>query len=93
MSLAINPDRPLLVGPEVPEHPFPHSISGTVVRGYGRGSKELGIPTGIYIHLPMATLMFDTRVDIAFSQLIRRCDRGNVHRLYVWYLLWMGANW
>ncbi|KAJ8663129.1 hypothetical protein O0I10_001306 [Lichtheimia ornata] len=45
MSLAINPDRPLLVGPEVPEHPFPHSISGTVVRGYGRGSKELGIPT------------------------------------------------
>lgn len=45
MSLAINPDRPLLVGPEVPQHPFPHSVSGTVVKGYGRGSKELGIPT------------------------------------------------
>lgn len=67
MSLAINPDRPLLVGPEVPQHPFPHSVSGTVVKGYGRGSKELGIPTGIYT---MATKMLDTRVDIAYSQLV-----------------------
>lgn len=90
MSLAINPDRPLLVGPEVPQHPFPHSVSGTVVKGYGRGSKELGIPTGIYT---MATKMLDTRVDIAYSQLVWRRHRGNVYWLYVWYLLWMGANW
>ena len=89
MSLAINPDRPLLVGPEVPEHPFPHSISGTVVKGYGRGSKELGIPTGIYTNCKV----FDTLVDIAYSKLIRRCHRSNVYRLYVWYLLWLGANW
>ncbi|CDS11096.1 hypothetical protein LRAMOSA03360 [Lichtheimia ramosa] len=45
MALQINPDRPLLVGPDVPEAPFPHKISGKVVSGFGRGSKELGIPT------------------------------------------------
>ncbi|CAO3667272.1 unnamed protein product [Rhizopus stolonifer] len=41
----INPDRPLLVGPETPLEPFPFGLSGKVVKGYGRGSKELGIPT------------------------------------------------
>ncbi|KAI8334346.1 hypothetical protein BC941DRAFT_400449 [Chlamydoabsidia padenii] len=41
----INPDRPLLVGPEVPIAPFPFKITGTVIKGYGRGSRELGIPT------------------------------------------------
>ncbi|ORZ15173.1 hypothetical protein BCR42DRAFT_416560 [Absidia repens] len=41
----INPDRPLLVGPETPTAPFPYKITGTVVKGYGRGSRELGIPT------------------------------------------------
>lgn len=46
MSLNINPDRPLIVGPEVPVEPYPFTISGTVVKGFGRGSKELGIPTG-----------------------------------------------
>ncbi|KAI8374408.1 uncharacterized protein BYT42DRAFT_576260 [Radiomyces spectabilis] len=45
MSHLINPDRPLIVGPEVPAQPYPYPISGTVVKGYGRGSKELGIPT------------------------------------------------
>ncbi|CEP13456.1 hypothetical protein [Parasitella parasitica] len=46
MSLQdINPDRPLLVGPETPSEPFPFDLEGTVVKGYGRGSKELGIPT------------------------------------------------
>lgn len=42
----INPDRPLLVGPETPSPPYPFALKGTVVRGYGRGSKQLGIPTG-----------------------------------------------
>ncbi|CAO3620635.1 unnamed protein product [Mucor fragilis] len=41
----INPDRPLIVGPENLEAPYPISVSGTVVKGFGRGSKELGIPT------------------------------------------------
>lgn len=42
----INPDRPLLVGPEIPSQPFPFALKGIVVKGYGRGSKQLGIPTG-----------------------------------------------
>ncbi|OBZ91310.1 Riboflavin kinase [Choanephora cucurbitarum] len=41
----INTDRPLIVGPEKLEAPYPISVSGTVVKGFGRGSKELGIPT------------------------------------------------
>lgn len=45
-KIDINPDRPLLVGPEVPAEPFPFALQGTVVKGYGRGSKQLGIPTG-----------------------------------------------
>ncbi|KAI8329008.1 hypothetical protein BC941DRAFT_443984 [Chlamydoabsidia padenii] len=45
MSQQINPDRPLIVGPEIPTDPYPFTISGTVVKGFGRGSKELGIPT------------------------------------------------
>jgi hypothetical protein len=28
--------------------PFPYFTLGTIVRGFGRGSKELGCPTGIY---------------------------------------------
>lgn len=45
-KLDLNPDRPLLVGPETPVSPFPFALKGTVVKGYGRGSKQLGIPTG-----------------------------------------------
>lgn len=45
-TTALNPDRPLIVGSETLEAPYPISVSGTVVKGFGRGSKELGIPTG-----------------------------------------------
>lgn len=46
MSNEIRPERPLIVGPSDPESPFPVTLEGTVVKGYGRGSRELGIPTG-----------------------------------------------
>ena len=39
-------ERPLIVGPETPEAPFPVYLKGEVIKGFGRGSKELGIPTG-----------------------------------------------
>jgi hypothetical protein len=29
--------------------PFPYFTLGTIVRGFGRGSKELGCPTGTFI--------------------------------------------
>lgn len=47
MTHQINPDRPLILGPEIPESPYPYPLEGTVVKGFGRGSKELGIPTGV----------------------------------------------
>lgn len=38
--------RPRLIGPDAgPEPPFPLRMKGEVVKGFGRGSKELGIPT------------------------------------------------
>ncbi|KAG4410756.1 riboflavin kinase, partial [Cadophora malorum] len=38
--------RPEIIGPDSgPEPPFPLRMSGKVVSGFGRGSKELGIPT------------------------------------------------
>jgi len=40
-------ERPLVVGPDKPEAPFPVYLKGKVIKGFGRGSKELGIPTGI----------------------------------------------
>ncbi|KAK4111285.1 riboflavin kinase [Canariomyces notabilis] len=38
--------RPLLIGPDAgPSPPYPLRMSGKVISGFGRGSKELGIPT------------------------------------------------
>jgi len=39
-------ERPLIVGPEQPEAPYPVYLQGWVTRGFGRGSKDLGCPTG-----------------------------------------------
>jgi riboflavin kinase len=38
--------RPLVVGPDAPEPPFPVWMFGAVQRGFGRGGKDLGCPTG-----------------------------------------------
>jgi len=37
--------RPQVVGPDVPEPPFPIVLCGLVQHGFGRGGKELGCPT------------------------------------------------
>ncbi|KAF2091597.1 riboflavin kinase [Saccharata proteae CBS 121410] len=37
--------RDPIAGPDTPEAPFPLKLSGKVIKGFGRGSKELGIPT------------------------------------------------
>ena len=39
--------RPMIVGGEAPESPFPIRMSGEVQHGFKRGSKELGCPTGM----------------------------------------------
>jgi riboflavin kinase len=41
--------RPQIVGPETPEPPFPILLSGPVQKGFGRGGKDLGCPTGSHI--------------------------------------------
>ena len=39
--------RPDIVGPDVPEDPFPIAMKGPVQKGFGRGGKDLGCPTGM----------------------------------------------
>ncbi|PIA13531.1 riboflavin kinase [Coemansia reversa NRRL 1564] len=38
-------EREDIVGPEIVTSPYPIFIEGTVVKGFGRGGKQLGIPT------------------------------------------------
>lgn len=41
--------RPDIVGSEAPESPpYPIYLLGTVEKGFGRGGKDLGCPTGAY---------------------------------------------
>lgn len=38
--------RPSIVGGDEPEHPYPMELFGSVTKGFGRGARFLGIPTG-----------------------------------------------
>jgi riboflavin kinase len=40
--------RPMIVGGETPESPFPIKLSGQVQHGFGRGGRDLGCHTGRY---------------------------------------------
>ena len=53
--------RPLIVGPEKPSPPFPLRLSGPIVKGFGRGSSELGIPTA---NIPIAGLSVGGNEDV-----------------------------
>ena len=46
-TVSFRVDRPQIVGPDVPQLPFPIRLSGLVQRGFGRGGKDLGCPTGL----------------------------------------------
>lgn len=37
--------RPQIVGPEIPQTPYPLFADTTIIAGFGRGSSDLGIPT------------------------------------------------
>lgn len=39
--------RPQIVGPDTPLEPFPIRLEGHVKKGFGRGGKDLGCPTGL----------------------------------------------
>ena len=53
--------RPSIVGPDVPEEPFPIILSGSVQRGFGRGGKDLGCPTGTSSALRLIAIQSFTR--------------------------------
>ena len=60
----MRPDRPRspFAGPSTgPVPPFPVRLSGPVVKGFGRGSRELGIPTA---NIPLAGLSVGGHKDI-----------------------------
>jgi len=40
-----NTIRPMIVGPDAPESPYPIALTGAVQKGFGRGGKDLGCPT------------------------------------------------
>lgn len=63
--------------PEKLEHPYPLLLSGFVSQGFGRGSKQLGVPTG----------MFSLR-----SQPAGRRGRARRSRAPNGNILWMGAG-
>jgi riboflavin kinase len=44
--------RPQIVGADSPEPPFPILLAGPVQKGFGRGGKELGCPTGLSLGSP-----------------------------------------
>ena len=44
---AQNTIRPMIVGPDAPESPYPIALIGAVQKGFGRGGKDLGCPTGL----------------------------------------------
>ena len=48
---AFRTSRPEIAGPESPAAPFPLALRGVVQKGFGRGGKDLGCPTGIRILL------------------------------------------
>ncbi|KAF2671535.1 riboflavin kinase [Microthyrium microscopicum] len=54
--------RELYAGPESgPEKPFPVKVNGPIVKGFGRGSKELGIPTA---NIPLSGLEIGGHEDL-----------------------------
>ncbi|KAI4216908.1 MAG: hypothetical protein LQ351_000857 [Letrouitia transgressa] len=60
--MARDQPRPPVVGdPSGPSYPFPIKLSGPVVKGFGRGSKELGIPTA---NIPLTGLSVGGHEDV-----------------------------
>jgi len=53
--------RELIAGPETPQQPYPLRVRGPVIKGFGRGSKELGIPTA---NIPLEGLSIAGHTDL-----------------------------
>ncbi|KAM0707883.1 hypothetical protein Q7P35_004532 [Cladosporium inversicolor] len=84
----MRPDGPRdpTAGPDSgPEAPFPLRLDGKVIKGFGRGSKELGIPTA---NIPISGLSVGGHSDIAsgvyygWAGLSPSAATGNVPAVY-----------
>jgi riboflavin kinase len=53
--------RDPIAGPDTPQPPFPLKLRGPVIKGFGRGSKELGIPTA---NIPLSGLSINGHSDL-----------------------------
>lgn len=53
--------RPRIAGPSTPTSLFPIRLSGPIIKGFGRGSAELGIPTA---NIPIAGLSVGGREEV-----------------------------
>lgn len=54
--------RDPIAGPDTPQSPFPLKLRGPVIKGFGRGSKELGIPTA---NIPLSGLSINGHSDLS----------------------------
>ncbi|CAI2190156.1 6889_t:CDS:2 [Funneliformis geosporum] len=70
--------RPLIVGPDVPNSPYPIKMKGEVIQGFGRGSKELGIPTANLQEAATEALCKDVETGIYLGWV----QVGNDHTVY-----------
>ncbi|PSN75648.1 riboflavin kinase [Corynespora cassiicola Philippines] len=53
--------RDPIAGPPTPQSPYPLRLRGPVIKGFGRGSKELGIPTA---NIPLSGLSIGGNEDL-----------------------------
>lgn len=76
--------RPPIVGPDSPTQPFPIYLSGAVQRGFGRGGKDLGCPTGelsesmnhIHIHIFIPYYLVANLPDDSIAPMSSVCETG-----------------
>ncbi|KAJ1989228.1 riboflavin kinase [Coemansia spiralis] len=60
--------RPLVAGPEEVLAPFPVVVEGSVVAGFGRGGKQLGIPTANLAEPAVEQLALPVGVYLGWAQ-------------------------
>ncbi|KAI0539087.1 hypothetical protein GGR58DRAFT_264926 [Xylaria digitata] len=68
MAETTNPRPLILYSDSGPEPPFPLQMEGAVISGFGRGSKELGIPTAnLPVDAAVAPWIADARSGVYFG--------------------------
>src|ERR1700761_7614903 len=78
--------RPQIAGNDSPIGPYPTYLSGTVERGFGRGGKDLGCPTGQTPPLSAAT---KSLLLVSYSQLIGKLAPATPFESRYWNLFWL----